>query len=80
MQTALNIFYVIWLIALLVLLFLMYRSSEKRLKHIQSMELTLFDVAKKDAETARQAVDIVYSLVESIHALIAQKDAERGDN
>jgi hypothetical protein len=75
LQIALYAFYVVWLIALLVLLYLIYRSSEKRLKHIQSMELTLFDVAKKDAETARQAVDAIKSLVATI-----QKDAKRGDN
>lgn len=79
-QIALTIFYIVWLIALLVLLFAIYRSSERRLKHIQNMELTLFDVAKQDAQTARQAVDTVQSLAESMRALVAQKDAKRGDN
>jgi hypothetical protein len=47
----------LWLIAVLALLWLIWRSSEARLKHVQKMEITLVDVAMKDAETARKAVE-----------------------
>jgi hypothetical protein len=67
-QIIVTLFNIAWLLALLILLFLIWRSSEKRLKHIQNMEITLFDIAKKDAETAREAV-------EACKALIAQQKA-----
>lgn len=62
-QIYITLFYIAWLLALLALLFLIWRSSEKRLKHIQSMELTLFDIAKRDSESARQAVESLKALV-----------------
>lgn len=57
------IFNVCWLLALLVLLILIWRSSERRLKHIQSMEVTMFDVAMKDAESTRIAVESLRDLI-----------------
>lgn len=72
LQIITTIFNIAWLLALLVLLFLIWRSSERRLRHIQSMELTLFDIAKKDAETAREAVKTTQAAFE----LLKQKDAK----
>lgn len=66
-----TIFDIAWLLALLLLLYLIWRSSEARLKHIQSMELTLFDIAKKDAENAHQAVEACKILISMM-----QKDAD----
>lgn len=82
LQIITTIFDIVWLLALLVLLYLIWQSSEKRLKHIQSMEITLFDIGKQDAETARKAVETTQSLVESVKALIAlmQKDANDPTN
>lgn len=76
MQLFTLIFNTLWLIALLALLVLIWRSSEARLKHVQSMEITMFDVASKDAESTRKAVESIASLVESMHILVAilQKD------
>ena len=70
------VFYAAWLLALLALLFLIWRSSETRLKHIQNMETTIFDVATKDAESARKSAEATQILVESVHVLVAmiQKD------
>jgi hypothetical protein len=47
----------LWLFAVLFFLWLIWRSSEHRLQHVQAMEKTLVDVATKDAESARQAVE-----------------------
>lgn len=73
------VFYVLWLVGLLVLLFLIWRSSEARLKHIQNMEATMFDVATKDAESTRKAVESMQSLVESIHVLVAMLQKEQSN-
>lgn len=51
-----------WLIALLVLLILIWRSSENRLTHARTLEAALIEVAKQDAENARQAVESVRML------------------
>lgn len=72
MSTLQTIFNIAWLTSLLVLLFLIWRSSEKRLKHIQKMEITMFDVSKQDAESARKAVDACYLLIETMK----QKEAK----
>lgn len=57
-----EIFDIGWLIAVLVFLILIWRSSENRLRHIINMESTMFDVARQDAESARQAVEAVRTL------------------
>jgi hypothetical protein len=80
LQIVTVIFNIAWLLALLVLLYLIWRSSEARLKHIQRMEVTMFDIAKQDAETARKAVETTQALVESVKALITQKDAKNGSD
>jgi hypothetical protein len=58
-----TIFDSFWLIAVLVLLFLIWRSSERRLKHAETLEVTLVDVARHDAETARKAVEAVQEVI-----------------
>lgn len=73
------IFYALWLIGLLIVLILIWRSSEARLKHIQAMETTMFDVATKDAESTRKAVESMQPLIESIHTLVAMLQKERSD-
>lgn len=72
------VFYALWLVGLLILLFLIWRSSEARLKHIQNMEATMFDVATKDAESSRKAVDAILTLVDSTNALVAIIRKEQG--
>ena len=66
MTNALQIFDVIWLIAVLVLLYLMWRSSERRLEHIQKMEQVQFDTAMKSAEAAQEAAKAAQVLAEKI--------------
>ena len=66
MTIALQIFDVIWLIAVLVLLYLMWRSSERRLEHIQKMEQVQFDTAMKSAEAAQEAAKAAQVLAEKI--------------
>jgi hypothetical protein len=57
-----TIFDVSWLLAVLGLLIAIWRSSEARLRHAERMEATLIEVATKDAENARQAVESVRML------------------
>ncbi|MGH2478161.1 MAG: hypothetical protein ACRDHW_00680 [Ktedonobacteraceae bacterium] len=47
----------LYLLTLLLLLWLIWRSSEKRAQHVQHMGMALVEVAKQDAESARQAVE-----------------------
>lgn len=65
-QVIMQIFDVIWLIAVLVLLYLMWRSSEQRLEHIQKMEQVQFDTAMKTAEAAQEAAKAAQVLAEKI--------------
>jgi hypothetical protein len=58
-----TIFDVLWLCAVLALLILIWRSSERRLKQGAVMEAALVDVAQKDAESARLAVTALQELV-----------------
>jgi uncharacterized membrane protein len=55
----LTIFYVVWLCAVLVLLYGIWRSSTN---HVHRMEQTLVDVAMKSAEAAKAAGDAVSRL------------------
>lgn len=57
-----QIFDILWLIAVLALLWAIWRSSQKRLEHVQVMEKMLVEVAMKDAESARQAVESTRTL------------------
>ena len=66
MTIALQIFDVLWLVCVLVLLYLMWRSSERRLEHIQKMEQVQFDTAMKSAEAAQKAAQAAQVLAEKI--------------
>ena len=66
MTIALQIFDVIWLICVLVLLYLMWRSSEKRLEHIQRMEQVQFDTAMTTAQAAQKAAQAAQLLAEKV--------------
>ena len=66
MTIALQIFDVLWLVCVLVLLYLMWRSSERRLEHIQKMEQVQFDTAMKSAEAAQEAAKAAQVLAEKI--------------
>lgn len=72
MSLFITIFDVIWLLALLVLLVLIWRSSEERLKHVQRMEVTLFEVSKTSAKSAQQAAEAAQLAVEML-----QKEREK---
>lgn len=61
-----TIFYIAWLLAVLVLLWRIWISSEQRLKHVNVLEKTLIDVSTKNADSARRAVDDVHVLVEML--------------
>lgn len=61
-----TIFYIVWLIAVLVLLWRIWISSEQRLKHVNVLEQALLDVSTKNADSARRAVDDVHVLVEML--------------
>jgi len=63
-QSILTIFYVVWLIAVLILLWLIWHSSENRLKHIEKMEQVQFDAAMVTAKAAQKAADTAYILAE----------------
>lgn len=56
------VFDILWLVAILILLILIWRSSENRLTHARTLETALVEVAKQDAENARQAVESVRML------------------
>lgn len=52
-----EIFLVLVLLGVIALLWAIWQSSERRTTHIEAMERTLVEVATKDAESARQAVE-----------------------
>lgn len=54
MQIALTIFYIVWLIAVLVFLGLIWRDTRS---HIHRMERALVEVAMKSAEAAHTAAE-----------------------
>ena len=67
MTIALQIFDVLWLVCVLVLLYMMWRSSEKRLEHIQKMEQVQFDTAMMSAKAAQEAAKAAQVLAEKIN-------------
>jgi hypothetical protein len=68
-----QLFSLAWLVVMLVLLWAIWRSSQARLHHVQVMEKTLVDVAMKDAESARQAVEATRTLA----AIVQNEQAKR---
>lgn len=69
-----EIFFILVFLALIALLWAIWRSSQQRLKHVQVMERTLVDVATKDAESARQAVEAARTLA----AIVQNEQAKNG--
>lgn len=57
-----EIFDIVWLLAVLALLWLIWRSSERRHDHATKMEQTIVEIGAKDAESARIAVESVRTL------------------
>jgi hypothetical protein len=68
-----QLFSLAWLVVVLALLWAIWRSSERRLQHVQALEHTLVDVAQKDAESARQAVEATRMLA----ALLQNEQAKK---
>lgn len=68
-----QLFDIAWLCAVLALLFLIWRSSERRLRQGAIMEAALVEVAQKDAESARMAVK---ALQELIKQYVEEKDVK----
>lgn len=60
---AVTIFDVIWLSAVFVLLWLIWRTSTT---HARNLEKTLIDVSRTDAESARRASEAAQMAVEMI--------------
>jgi hypothetical protein len=59
-----QVFDIVWLTSLLILLLLIWRSSERRNKHVTAMEQTLVDVSTKNAESVRQAVQTTQEVLQ----------------
>lgn len=81
LQIITAVFDILWLSSVLILLWLIWRTSTR---HIHRMESTLLEVAIRNAESAnlaaesaRKAVDATQSLADSIHALIAIIQSEQ---
>lgn len=58
-----TLFDVVWLSAVFVLLWLIWRSSTT---HARNLEKTLIDVARADSESARKTANAVLSAIEMI--------------
>lgn len=72
--TILNeLFDVGWLIALLVFLILIWRSSERRENHMQSLMSVFTEVARQNAESAR----IVAEAVRTLAAIVQNEQAAK---
>lgn len=69
LEIIVNVFYILWAIALLVLLWLILRNAMSR---TQKTEQTLIDVAMKDAESAR----IVAEAVRTLAAIVQNEQAK----
>lgn len=66
-----EIFSVLWLLALLTFLILIWRSSHRREMQQQTMTATLIDVARQNAESAR----IVAEAVRTLAAIVQNEQA-----
>lgn len=63
-----TIFDILWLLSILVLLFLIWRSSERRLKHVSTLETTLVGVSQKNAESVQQSVQATQEVIAMLKA------------
>ncbi|HET8911202.1 MAG TPA: hypothetical protein VFN23_07055 [Ktedonobacteraceae bacterium] len=68
-----TLFDLLWLLAVLILLYLIWRSSEARLKHVTEMEKTLIEVSRKNADTTMLAVQQVQILVDVLKKMTEEK-------
>jgi hypothetical protein len=64
LQFILTLVFYVWLFAILVLLWLIWRTS---VKHIHRMEITMFDAAMTSAQAAKTAAEAMQQLVEKKH-------------
>lgn len=62
MQLIITLFDIIWLSAVLALLWLIWRTN---IRHTRRLEQTLIDATMKAASAAQKSADAVYALVES---------------
>lgn len=62
-----------WLIALLIFLVLIWRSGERREKHMHAMMTTFTEVARQNAESAR----IVAEAVRTLAAIVQNEQASK---
>lgn len=71
-MNGIQIFDIVWLLSLLVLLFLIWRSSEEKRKQDKARDekliRALIEVSQKDAESARQAAVSLQELVAILKA------------
>ena len=70
-----EIFDILWLSGVLILLILIWRNSVKRTAKAQQ---SFIDLAMRDSESARVSADSAHTIAESIHALIAIIQSEKG--
>lgn len=70
-----EIFDILWLSGVLVLLWQIWRNSIKRTAKAQQ---ALIDLAMRDSESARISADAAHTIADSIHALIAIIQSEKG--
>lgn len=71
-----EVFDIAWLLALLLFLILIWRSSELRRNQAEQMEKTVLDVAKQDADSARQAVEATRTLAAVLQNEQARNEAK----
>lgn len=68
-----ELFSIGFLVALLIFLVLIWRSSERREQHVQNMTLAFTEVARQNAESAR----IVAEAVRSLAAIVQNEQAQQ---
>lgn len=61
-----QIFDVLWLVSLLVLLFLIWRSSEKRSKQNQHAQDLLIEVIQRNTESAHRSVQLAHEALDLV--------------
>lgn len=65
-----------WLLALLILLILIWRTGERREKHAQSVVTILIGVSRQNAESAR----IVAEAVRTLASVVQNEQAQAQNN
>lgn len=72
-----QVFDLLWLTSLLVLLFLIWRSSETRSTRAQALEATLVSTSTQNAESVRQMVIATQEIIAMLKETIAMLKEER---